>query len=75
MIRPASPTHGLKPFQMYSIGAVKRETQNIFEAHGKTLVNYKAHKGVAVGQLAYVDAGIPVHTCTASEFRAWAEGC
>lgn len=73
MIRPANPTHGLKPFQMYCIGTVQRETQNIFESHGQTHVNYKAHAGAAIGELAYLDAGIPVHTCLAQEFRAWAE--
>lgn len=74
MIRPENPTHGLKPFQMYSAGAERRETQNIFESRGQTHVNYKAHAGAAVGELAYLDAGVAVHTCLAHEFEAWASG-
>ena len=72
MNRPAQSNHGLKPFQMYSVGAVQRETQNFFEFQGQTLVNYKSRAGQAIGDLAYVEGKIPVHTCHATDFAAWA---
>ena len=72
MNRPARPTHGLKPFQMYCVGGVQRETQNIFEFQGQTLVNYKSHAGQAIGDLAYVEGETAVHTCHARDFAAWA---
>lgn len=72
MNRPAKPNHGLKPFQMYSVGDVQRETQNIFAFEGQTLVNYKSHAGQAIGDLAYLEGKTPVHTCKAKDFAAWA---
>lgn len=73
MNRSILATHSLQPFQMYSVGAVKRETQNIFEFQGKAHVNYKSHAGQVIGELAYLDGNTPVHTCLAKDFCAWAQ--
>lgn len=64
----------IKPFQMYSVGNEQRQTLNIFDVQGRMLVNYKSHAGTAVGELAYVDGGVPVHTCLAKDFAQWAAG-
>lgn len=71
MNRPTNPSHGLKPFQMYTAGAARRETQNIFELCGQTHVNYRSHAGQPVGEFAYLDGATPVHTCLAKDFLDW----